>query len=96
MGTGEEKKSRSGLVVTIVLIAVLVILAALLIWILKDPRGFERFRKKKETKPSLKPGVMNQQLHHLADQTKLEMVDARLRVVGELSWQKPPASPPWV
>ncbi len=95
MGTGEEKKSRSGLVVTVVLIAVLVILAALLIWILKDPRGFDRFKKQKETKPSLKPSAMIQQFHHLADQTGLEMVDARLRVVGELSWQKS-ASPPWV
>lgn len=89
MGIGEEKKSRSGLVVTIVLIAVLVILAAILIWILKDPRGFDRFRKQKETKPSLKPSVMNQQIHDLADQSKLEMVDTRLRVVSELSWQKP-------
>ena len=88
MGTGEEKKSRSGLVVTIVLIAVLIILAALLMWILRDPRGFDRFKKRKETKPSLKPSVMNQQFLDLADQTKLEMVDARLRVVGELSWQK--------
>ena len=95
MGTGEEKKSRSGLVATIVLIAVLIILAAILMWILKDPRGFDRFKKWKETKPSLKPSVMNQQFRDLADQTKLEMVDARLRVVGQLSWQKP-ASPPWV
>jgi flagellin-like protein len=95
MGIGEEKKSRSGLVATIVLIAVLVILAALLIWILRDPRGFDRFKKRKETKPSLKPSVMNQQFRDLANQTKLEMVDARLRVVGQLSWQEP-ASPPWV
>ena len=95
MGTGEEKKSRSGLLVTVILIAVLIILAALLIWILRDPRGFDRFKRQKETKPSLKPGVMNQQFRDLADQTRLEMVDARLRVVGELSWQKP-ASPPWV
>ena len=89
MGTGEEKKSRSGLVATIVLIAVLIILAAILMWILKDPRGFDRFKKRKEAKPSLKPSVMNQQILDLADQTKLEMVDARLRVVSELSWQKP-------
>lgn len=89
MGTGEEKKSRSGLVATIVLIAVLIILAAILMWILKDPRGFDRFKKRKETKPSLKPSVMNQQIRDLADQSKLEMVDARLRVVSELSWQKP-------
>jgi len=95
MGTGEVKKSRSGLVVTIVLIAVLIILAAILMWILRDPRGFDRFKKRKETKPSLKPSVMNQQIRDLANQTKLEIVDARLRVVGELSWQKP-ASPPWV
>ena len=95
MGTGAEKKSRSGLVVTIVLIAVLIILAAILMWILRDPRGFDRFKKQKETKPSLKPSVMNQQFRDLADQTKLEIVDARLRVVGQLSWQKP-ASPPWV
>ena len=89
MGTGEEKKSRSGLVATIVLIAVLIILAAILMWILKDPRGFDRFKKRKEAKPSLKPSVMNHQIRDLADQSKLEMVDARLRVVSELSWQKP-------
>jgi len=86
MGRGEEKKSKSGLWVTIILIVVLIALAAVLIWILKDPRGFDRFKKKK--KPGLKPTVERQQLHHPSDRT-LALVDSGLQVVAELSWQRP-------
>jgi hypothetical protein len=89
MGRGEEKPGLIGSRwMTIVLIVVLVILAALLIWILKSPEGFDRFKRKK--KPDLKPvkPVMNQQLHSPNDGHGLELVDNRLRVVAELSWQK--------
>ena len=86
MGKGEEKSgSLIGRLSTIILIVVLIILAIILIWILRDPRGFERFRKKRETKPSLKP-VMNKQLHDLNDRPTLEVVDGTPRVVlGDLS-----------
>lgn len=85
MGSGEEKSgSMSGKLSTIILIVVLIVLAVILIWILKDPRGFDRFKKRKETKPSLKP-VMNQQFRDLNDQPKLEVVNGRPRVLGELS-----------
>ena len=85
MGSGEEKsRALSGKLITIILIVVLIVLAVILIWILKDPRGFDRFKKKRETKPSLKP-VMNQQFHDRSDQPKLEVVDGRLKVVGEIS-----------
>jgi hypothetical protein len=85
MGSGEEKsRSLSGKLTTIILIVVLIFLAVILILILKDPRGFDRFKKQRETKPSLKP-VMNQQLHNGSDQPKLEVVDGRPRVVGEIS-----------
>jgi len=89
MGKGEEKSGFIGRNwITIVLIVAVIILAAILIWILKDPRGFDRFKRKK--RPELKPvkPVMNQQLHSPSDRHRLESVDDRLRVVAELSWQK--------
>ena len=89
MGRGEEKSGFVGRNwITIALIAVVIILAAILIWILKSPEGFDRFKRKK--KPDLKPvkPVMNQQLHSPNGEPRLELVDDRLRVVAELSWQK--------
>jgi hypothetical protein len=88
MGRGEEKSGLMGSKwMTIALIVVLVLLAAILIWILKDPRGFDRFKGKK--KPELKPvGSTGQQLRIPNDRPRLELVDDRLRVVAQLSWQK--------
>jgi len=88
MGRGEEKSGfMSSKWMTIALIVVLVLLAAILIWILKDPRGFDRFKRKKT--PDLKPvGPTGQQLRIPNDRPTLELVDDRLRVVAELSWQK--------
>ena len=82
-----EKKFMSSKWMTIILVAVLVILAVILIWILKDPRGFDRFKQKKKAEPPLKP-TMNEQLYSPDYQPKLELVDSRLRLVGELSWQR--------
>jgi len=90
MGSAEEKKPgfSSSKWMTIILIAVLVILAVIFIWVLKDPRGFDRFKKRKTpTKPDLKPGAMNQQLYSPGGRHKLELVDSRLREIAELSWQ---------
>ena len=88
MGSGEEKSGfMSSRWMTIVLIAVLVILAVALIWILKDPRGFDRFRKKKSPESLIKPTV-NLQLHNPNERLHLESVDHRLGVVAELSWQE--------
>ena len=88
MGSGEKKSGfMSSKWMTIILIAVLVILVATLIWILKDPRGFERFKKKK--KPELKPSApTSQQLHTPNEKLELESVDDRLKVIAELSWKK--------
>ena len=88
MGTGEEKSGlMSSKWMTIILVGVLVILAVILIWVLKDPRGFERFKKKKQPK-DLKPPTIGQQLHNPSDQPILELADSRLMVIAELSWQK--------
>jgi len=83
MGTGEEKKglTTSGLI-TIILIAVLVILGAILIWIVSTPEGFDRFKKKPKRAEPLKP-VMNQQLHNPSEQ--LELVEGNFKVLAELS-----------
>ena len=84
---------------TIVLIAVLVILAVALFLILRRPEGFEMFkRKKKVAPPTLKPGSigMNQPFHSPNDRPELELVDDRLRLVAELSWQKPVSPRPQV
>jgi len=94
MGRGEEKSGLMGSKwMTIALVVVLVILAVILIWILKDPRGFDRFKRRK--KPELKPvkPAMNQQLHSPNELPGLELVDSRLRVIAELSWQKPTSLP---
>ena len=88
MGSGENKSGlMSSKWMTVVLIAVLVILVAVLVWVLKDPRGFERFKKKKthELKPS---APTSQQLHTPNERLELESVDDRLRVIAELPWLK--------
>ena len=94
MGKGEEKSGLMGSKwMTLVLIVVLVVLAVAFFLILKNPKQFEIFKKKKQRKVTpLKPTVYHQ-LHNLNDRPKLELVDDRLRVVAELSWQKPVSSP---
>ena len=88
MGSGENKSGlMSSKWMTVVLIAVLVILVAVLVWVLKDPRGFERFKKKRthELKPSA-PTL--QRLQNPNERLELASVDDRLRVIAELSWLK--------
>lgn len=90
MGRGEEK---SGLMdskwTTIILIAVLVILAAAVIYVFKNPQVLDKLKPSRRQKQEpLKPSIMNQQLHSPSVQSKLESVDGRLRVVAELSWQE--------
>ena len=95
MGRAEEKTGfMSSKWMTIILISVLVILAALLIWVLRDPRGFDRFKRKK--RPSLKQPTVSQLPSRQAREDgeagtvglgDLRSVDSRLRVVAELSWQ---------
>ncbi len=82
MGSTEEKSgfmSRNW--VTFALIAVLLVFAAILIIILKTG-GFDRFKKKPDKKPNLKPGVMYQQLYTPDSQPELEWVDDRFRIIA--------------
>jgi hypothetical protein len=99
MGKGEETSGFLGSKwATIILIVVLVVLAALLYLILgnneRADRFFKRFQKKetKDTGPPLKP-VMNDQPQDPGYQPELEVIDSRLRLVAQLSWQKPVALP---
>lgn len=93
MGRGEEEKSgiMKGKWMTVILIAIFVILAIILIVILKDPRGFERFKRKKKPE-DLRPdktGTISQRLRNPNNQPGLELIDSGLRLVTELSWEKP-------
>ena len=83
MGSTEEKSgfmSRNW--VTFALIVVLLIFAAILIIILKTGEGFDRFKRKPDKKPDLKPGVMYQQLYTPDSQPELEWVDNRFRGIA--------------
>jgi hypothetical protein len=93
MGKGEQEQTgfMGSKWMTIILIAVLVILAAILIWILKDPRGFDRFRKKKKPDEALKP-TLGQLIHDSNEMYTLEDVDERLKVIAQLSWQRSESS----
>jgi hypothetical protein len=93
MGRGEEKSGFMGSKwMTIALVVVLVLLAVILIWILRDPRGFERFKPKR--KPELKTPTTptGQHIYSPDGRPNLESIDNRL-VVAELSWQKPASLP---
>lgn len=81
MGSAEEKPGfMSSNWVTIVLVVVLLIFAAILIIILKTG-GFDRFKKKPDKKPELKPGAMYQ-LHQPEGQAEMEWADDKLRVIA--------------
>ena len=80
MGSGEKPKSSGGRWITIILVAVLVILAIVLIWILKDPRGFDRFKKKKT--PTLKPSAMNLQIYSPSHQPEMELAGYTIRKIS--------------
>jgi uncharacterized ion transporter superfamily protein YfcC len=72
---------------TIILAVVLVIMAAILVWIFKTG-GFDRFRPKR--KPSLPPSKisMNHNPTMPGDQANLRTIDSRLTAVADLSWKK--------
>ena len=79
MGSVEEKPGfMSSNWVTIVLIAVLLLFAAILIIILKTG-GFERFKKQPDKKPELKPGVM--QPYRSDGQPELAWVGDKLKLI---------------
>lgn len=86
MAKDQQQKSGGALTrnwMTIVLVVVLIILGLILFFILKDPRQFEMFKKKKEAKPEpLKLGI-NQQFQDSQDsydQFNLQSPDSRLRL----------------
>ncbi len=77
MGTGDKPGFLASKWTTIALVVFLVILVIVFIWIQKTggfSNFFERFKKKKEKKPLLKP-VMNQQLHENSERPSLELAD---------------------
>lgn len=81
MGTEDKPGFLASKWTTIILIAVLVLLVIMFIWI-QSSGGFgsffEKFKKKKDAKPSLKPpGVaMNQQFHSPGERPSLEPADS--------------------
>jgi hypothetical protein len=80
MGSVEEKPGFfSSNWVTIVLVVILLVFAALLIIILKTG-GFDRFKRKPDKKPDLKPGVMYQ-LYQPEGRGELEWVGDKLKVI---------------
>lgn len=97
MGREEASGFMGSRWMTIILIVVLVILAVVLYFVLgnneRADNFFKRFRKGKgsETGQPLKP-AMNDQFRNPNYQPTLESIDDRLRVVAELSWQKPASS----
>ena len=80
MGSGEKPESSGGRWITIILVVVLVILAIVLIWILKDPRGFDRFKKKRT--PTLKPNAMNLQIYSPSHQPEMELAGYTIRTIS--------------
>ncbi len=77
MGTGDKPGFLASKWTTIALIALLVVLVIAFIWI-QSAGGFssffERFKKKKEVKPLLRP-VMNHQLYEYVERPNLELAD---------------------
>ena len=80
MGTEDKPGFLASKWTTIILIAMVVILLAIFIWI-QATGGFslffDKFRKKKDKTPTLKPGrpVMNQQIHSPSERPRLELAD---------------------
>lgn len=88
MGTEDKPGFLASKWTTIILIAVLVLLVIMFIWI-QSSGGFgsffEKFKKKKEMKPSLKPPgtVMNQQFHRPDGRPSLEPTDSGFIILTE-------------
>lgn len=86
MGKSEKPGLMESKWTTIILVVVLIVLAVVLIWIFKTG-GFDRFKPKKKQLAPLKPSVMNDH-YFLSDQAKLQSIDSRLTLAGDLSWRK--------
>jgi len=88
MGTEDKPGFLASKWMTIILIAVLVILALIFIWI-QSAGGFgnffDKFKKKKDVKPSLRPPgtAMNQQFHSPGERPTLELVDSGFIILTE-------------
>jgi len=90
MGTGDNgDKEKPGFLasrgLTIILIAVLVILAVAFIWIQASggfSNFFDKFKKKKKAKPELKPPTMGQQMRHPVEYPRFEFADNGLIIIS--------------
>lgn len=88
MGTEDKPGFLASKWMTIVLIAVLVILVVTFIAIQKTggfSNFFDKFKKKKEAKPSLKPpgSAMNQQIYSPVGRPSLEPTDSGFIILTE-------------
>ena len=90
MGTGDNgDKEKPGFLasrgLTIILIAVLVILAVAFIWIQASggfSNFFDKFKKKKKAKPELKP-TMGQRIQHPVEYPRFEFADNGLIIMSK-------------
>ena len=85
MGAEDKPGFLSSKLTTIILIGVLVILVIMFIWIQTSggfSSFFEKFKKKREVKPALKP-VMGQELRHHGERAGLELADNGFIIVTE-------------
>ena len=88
MGTEDKPGFLASKWMTIILIGVLVLLVIIFIWIQSSGgfgNFFDKFKKKKEAKPSLKPpgSAMNQQFHHPDGRPSLELTDSGFIMLTE-------------
>ncbi len=88
MGTEDKPGFLASKWMTVALIGVLVLLAVIFIWI-QGSGGFgsffDKFKKKKQAKPSLKPpgAAMNQQFHRPDGRPNLEPTDSGFIILTE-------------
>ena len=88
MGTGDKPGFLANNWVTLLLVALVVILVVIFIVIqvtVGYTEFFDRFKKKKDAKPTIKPGrpVMNQQLHNPGERPRLELADNGFIILTE-------------
>ena len=88
MGTEDKPGFLASKWTTIILIAVLVILVVIFIWIQSTggfSNFFEKFKKRKEVKPSLKPpgAMMDQHRHNPGARPSLEPADGEFIILTE-------------
>ncbi|MBD3183376.1 hypothetical protein GF312_13850 [Candidatus Poribacteria bacterium] len=95
MGSGQESSGFLGSKwMTIILVVILVILAAIFIWALRSG-WFYKVGRKKATTPNddFQPGgAMNQQFYKTDEYVELRDINPKLRLAAQLSWEKPVVS----